>query len=609
MKGKIAWLMLVCLTVFPFVIASCAPKAQSVQTTQPPQTSAEANTVQVTLTKRDGTKMTRSVPKPTYGGTITAAISQDYSHWDPYHCETIQVGHMQFTSEKMLQGNWTLGPQGTGDTDWALGWLGDIKLMAPSLCSWTLPDSTTIDWHLRQGVHWQNKAPVNGREMTADDLVWNWNYQFNNKGTWQMMEYPPGDPLRPVSWKVLDKYTAQVKFSSTEAQSLMLVEMGTNIYMSPPEVWENGGNMDSWQKVVGSGPWLLTDYVAGSAITYSRNPNYWEDDPIYATAGLKYQLPYLDHFVQLVIPDQSTQYAALRTAKLDYLIGVDYDSASQLMSELPDLQSKQGYAMAPDIAAGLLSKAPFSDIRVRQALNMAVDKQNIVTNLFKGKATLVGYPYPPAHDWSAVYTPLNQLPQDAQELYQYNPDKAKQLLAEAGYPDGFKTQISCSNGDSTGVSELQIVKADLAKVNVDLSINVMDPTTFDGIWMGVPHKYDGMLFAPGLGSWAGVEMLMTRKGMGTNFAEIDDPYYVTEKDNIAKYVISDPDKMLQVKKAAAVHELESAWGIFMPSNYVYNLWWPWMDNYDGINWTGAAGQWIWSKNIWEDQNLKKSMGH
>ena len=599
MTKKIFWVVSF-LILLSLVIASCGTKSGE------SGTAVQGETVKVKLTTRDGATVTKTVPKPIYGGTVTTALAADYGQWDPYHNQTIRVDHLQFTSNEMIGGDWTKGPQGTGDTDWALGWLGDMKVIAPELCSWSLPNDTTIIWNLKKGVKFQNKAPAFGREMTADDIIWNFEYQFNNQGTWQNMEYPVGNPMRPVSWKATDKYTVEVKFQSADAQSLMLPEMGDNMYFSPPEVWTSGGDMNDWKKAIGTGPWLLTDYVSGNYVTYARNPDYFETDPIYASTGTKYKWPYLDGFKQLIIPDLSSRLAALRTAKIDFLGSVDAEDAAQLMSEIPSLKNKQGFAMAPMIAAGLLSQAPFSDINVRRAMNMAVNKQAIVDNYFKGQAALVGYHYPPGKSWAKVYTPLEELPIDVQELFKYNPDKAKQLLKDAGYPDGFKTTINCQAEMADYAS---IIKEDLAKVNIDLTIKPLEGGAFFGVWMGMPHKYDGMLFAPGLGSWEGVEILMTRKGMTPNFAEIDDPYFDGLKDSIAKWVLKDPDKMLAAKKAANVHELGLAWGIFMPAQYQYFLWYPWMVNYHGVNWLGGAGTWDWTKGVFIDQNMKKSMGH
>jgi len=432
MMKKFVWLVVSCLMVLSLIIASCGGGEKEVVEEEKVD---EAETVTVTLTKTDGTTMTRTSEKPKYGGSMVTAITADYSQWDPYNTQTINVGHMQFTSNELIGGDWTKGPQGTNETDWAFGWLGDITVCTGELCTWELPDETTIIWHLKEGVKFQNKEPANGREMTADDIIWNLEYQFNNEGCWQTMEYPPGNELRPTSWEALDRYTVEIDFQSVDAQSLMLPEIGDNFYVSPPEVWDNGGDMNDWSRAIGSGPWILTDYVSGSYVAYTRNPDYFETDPIYAGCGLSYQWPYLDSFKQQIITDASSRIAALRTGQLDFLSDITRDDAALLKRDVEDLQYKQGFVMSPMIAAGKLSTEPYSDIRVRQAMNMAVNKQEMVDDYYDGEAALVGYPYPPGLSWSKVYTPFEELPADVQELFTYNPEKAKQLLTEAGYPN------------------------------------------------------------------------------------------------------------------------------------------------------------------------------
>jgi len=600
MKRKLIWVVVSCLMVLSLVMASCGGGEVEEE-----EEVGAAETVKVTLTKRDGTTMTRTVEKPIYGGTMITALTADYSQWDPYNTQTIQVGHMQLTSNELIGGDWTLGPQGTGDTDWALGWLGDIKVCAPELCDWELPDDTTIIWNLKHGVKFQDKEPANGREMTADDIVFNFDYQFNNEGCWQTMEYPEGHPLRPTSWKALDRYTVEVKFLSADAQSLMLPEMGDNVYVSPPEVWTSGGDMNDWTRAIGSGPWILTDYVPGSSITYTKNPDYFETDPIYASAGETYRWPYLNSFKFLVITDTSTRIAALRTAQLDFLLGVDRENAAILKRDVPDLQWKQGFVMAPMIAAGRITQAPYNDIDVRRALNMAINKQEMVDTYYGGEAALIGYPFPPGQSWVKVYTPFEEQPPEVQEIFTYNTERAKELLTEAGYPDGFKITITCT---AATADELSLIKEYWDDVNVDLELEVLEGGAWFGTWMS--HGYEDMIYAPGLGAWAGVEQdMMTRPGFYPNISEIDDPRTQEFKTQIAKYVLKDPDKMLAAKKDYAIWELSQAWGVFMPSPYQYNAWYPWVRNYMGINWTGGAGSWDWTKSIWIDENMKTSMGY
>jgi hypothetical protein len=90
---------------------------------------------------------------------------------------------------------------------------------------------------------------------------------------------------------------------------------------------------------------------------------------------------------------------------------------------------------------------------------------------------------------------------------------------------------------------------------------------------------------------------------------MDDPFYKGVQASIAANMVAKPDAYFQTMKDAGVHELQSAWAIFMPVPFQYNVWWPWFQNYYGINWTGWAGVWQWLKYVWVDQDMKKAMGH
>jgi peptide/nickel transport system substrate-binding protein len=347
---------------------------------------------------------------------------------------------------------------------------------------------------------------------------------------------------------------------------------------------------------------MITNYVPGSEITLSRNPDYFEKDPLHPDQ----QLPYLDTIKLLVLPDLATRLTALRTGKIDWLRQVAPDDARPMIAANKDLLWSRRIA-TQWVASGRQDKPelPFKDIRVRRALNLAVDKQAILKDYFKGEGVLLGYPFPPTKAYEKYFTPLEQLPADTQELFSgYNPAKAKQLLAEAGYPNGFKTKIQ---GQVAQADEMALIQSYLAKIGVDMQIQTLDPGQFNA--MDAANTYDEMWYQTAKGIWAPNEMLMTKKGMYSNSARIDDPYYERVQEVVATDMVSKPDNYFKTMKEAGVHELQSAWAIFMPTPFEYNLWWPSTQNYFGINWTGWAGSWQWTKYLWIDPALKQSLGH
>jgi peptide/nickel transport system substrate-binding protein len=609
------------------VMAACAPAATQATTNAPSSTSAtttQKSSTTSTTTVQESPVKEPSAPKsntPVYGGTITYSITSDPTAWDPTKAQVIRVSHEQLTSNELLQGDWTKGPQGSGKTNWDWGYLADVTLETGELAqSWELKDDGTIIFHLREGVRYQNRAPANGRELTAQDVVWNMNMQFNYPTAWQSMSYPPekmavvadtllpgGDPRRPTSIRALDKYTVEIKCPPA-SQALMFLEIGDNAYTNPPEIWAGTGagqglGMASWDKVVGSGPFLITGYVPGSLVEYTKNPNYFETDPLYP--GKNYQWPYIQSIRQLIIPDMSTRQAAFRVGKLDMMLGLTFEDEQLLLKQRPELQTKRRISN-PYIACGREDKAnlPYQDIRVRQALNMAVDKDAWLKGYLKGDGEMLGYPYAPGPDWAKYYTPMNQLPPEVQQLYTYNPDKAKQLLKEAGYPNGFQAKIQVPTAK---VDEVAILKSDLAKVGVILNILPLEPGAFSAI--DAANNHDEMWYGTGKAIWAPEQQMATKKGMYSNDAIIVDPYYDAAGIIIARDVVKDPESFFKVVKESAVHELASAWGIFMPVPYNYNMWWPWVSNYMGISWTGWAGTSDWYKSIWIDTEMKKTMGY
>jgi peptide/nickel transport system substrate-binding protein len=452
--------------------------------------------------------------------------------------------------------------------------------------------------------------------VTAEDVVWNMEMQFNYPTAWEAIQYPPtkpekvtgkvlpGDPRRPTSFKALDKYTVEVKVPA-ESQGIMLLEIGDNAYTNPPECWvgPDAKGMTDWHNVVGSGPWIVSDYVSGSAVTYIKNPDYFETDPLYP--GKNYKWPYADSFVSLIITDAATRLSALRTGKLDYSI-FNPDDAKPILAQNKDLRyvTRSG---AYQVLSGRMDKEnlPFKDKKVRYALNMAVNKQEILEDYWKGQAVLIGYPYAP-RGFEGMFAPLEELPADIQELWHYNPEKAKQLLKEAGYPNGFKTKVQVAN-NAAFVDECAMLKNYLAKVNVDLEIEVMEV----GAWnaMDTANSQDEMWYGTAKGIWNAAEQLMVRPNTVANDSMINDPYFAEVGTIIARDVIKNPANYKKTMKASGIYELGTAWGVWMPVPYEYNIWWPWLKNYEGIFWTGWAGISDWTKSIWIDQKLKKSMGY
>ena len=224
---------------------------------------------------------------------------------------------------------------------------------------------------------------------------------------------------------------------------------------------------------------MITNLVPGSVVEMTKHPDYFETDPLYP--GNRW--PYITNIKLLVIPDLSTRQSAFRTGKIDLMPNTPEDGR-QLLKQRPELKYANGY-QSTWVLSGRMDKAdlPYKDIRVRQALNLAVDKTAFLRDYFKGDGELLSYPYPGGKSWVKFRTELEDMPKTPQlpgsqatvpELIKGgNIEKAKKLLAEAGYPNGFKAKVQMQS-TSARVDEVSILKDMLAKVGVDLQLAVME---------------------------------------------------------------------------------------------------------------------------------------
>ena len=201
----------------------------------------------------------------------------------------------------------------------------------------------------------------------------------------------------------------------------------------PKEVADAGAG--NWKNANGTGPFMLSDYVQGNSNTYAKNPSYWDKETI---GGVEYKIPFVDKLVYRTIKDEATYITALRTAKIDMLENIRWQNVEQLKKSAPTLQWSKWLSMSGQFLSMRVDTKPFDDIRVRRALNMAVNKQEIVSSYYNGNAELFAYPQHP--DYLGYFEPLDQMPASVKELFTYDPAKAKQLLAEAGYPKRLQLQ-------------------------------------------------------------------------------------------------------------------------------------------------------------------------
>ena len=320
--------------------------------------------------------------------------------------------------------------------------------------------------------------------------------------------------------------------------------------------------------------------------------------------GTEYKLPFVDKITYRTIKDEATFLTALRTGKLDMLESIRWSAADDLKKQVPQLQWSKWLNMSGTFLAMRVDTKPFDDIRVRHALNLAVNKQEIVKAYYGGNAELFAYPQHP--DYVGYFEPLESMPASIKELFTYNPDKAKKLLAEAGYPKGFSFKVQVCSCSPDHMDLLPLVAAYLEQVGVKLEIQPMEYAAF---LSAMTTKTN----APGYFMNNGHTNPTTtiRKSFVTkevwNPSQYSDP--ALDKKVADMYLERDEGKRQQLVKELTREILEKAPYIWLPTPYIFTAWWPWVKGYQGELRAGAVRPGPIYSRLWIDQDLKKKMGH
>ena len=195
------------------------------------------------------------------------------------------------------------------------------------------------------------------------------------------------------------------------------------------------------------------------------------------------------------------------------------------------------------------------------------------------------------------------MPETVKELYVYNPEKAKQLLTDAGYPAGFKTEIMMTE---TSVDYYSIIKDQWIKVGIDVEFDVVEGGAYWGLLNS--YAYEHMIVAgiPPPSSWP--EVAHYTGVTSSNYSKINDPFVNEAADHMRTTAITDLDAAMNETRELMKYLLEGAWIIPTPRFPTYTLWWPWLKNYSGENSVGWLA-FIWPWWIWVDQDMKDAMGH
>ena len=412
---------------------------------------------------------------PKRGGTISIR-AWDPPHWDPFQTISYKTHiALSFTHSRLLKHK-----AGPGVTPGTFPIEGDLAE------SWTQPTDTTYVFKLRKGVKWHNKPPVNGRELTADDVVFSVNHFLTVKGNANAYMLKSVEKVEAP-----DRYT--VKFTLKEP-FVWFLDMLSNphaVAIVAKEVVEKHGDLKKWESVVGTGPWMLDSYRPNVGMTFVRNPTYFIQGQ-----------PYIDKVELTVDEDNASRMAAFLSGKYD--LGWEFPGTInrtdwlQIKDTLKQKRPKLTTVEFPSPVMSHISmrtdQKPFSDVRVRHAMSLAIDRKTIIEQAYEG----VGVMNPPIpaglREWSVPFDKLGE----GAKYYKHDPAEAKRLLAVAGYPNGFPASMCFTTyGSTLLVDIMQMVTKDLKSVGIDAKVDQKEygayiSTCFYG-------KFDAMTFGPQTG--------------------------------------------------------------------------------------------------------------
>ena len=543
-KGK--WLLvLLALVGAVALLAACAAPTEEV-----------ASGVATPVPKR-GTPSPDETPVP--GGIYRLSYTSDWSYWSPLMGIAI-AGSYNRISAPLLQYNF-----GPGAERWS------FDISSNSLAeSWEISaDGLTYTFHLHKGMKWQNIPPMNGREFVADDVKWSLGQHMTTAGA-------PRREMLNASIKSIecpDKYTVVIQMKVGDADFLQLLA-STFVPMLPREAAEEFGTLNKREAIIGVGPFILDEYVPNVRYVYKKNPTYYR-----ANEGL----PYLDGIYYTNIADASTSLAAFRSEKIDWR-SISRVDVSSVLETNPDVYCYEG---DPLLSGGSVivfrtDKLPFSDVNLRRAVSMAIDRQAYIDSQLLGYGLLQVGPIHAATPWylgNPVKDPAAW--GECLKYEQYNPEEARRLIAEAGYPGGLTVTLHHSSGSETA----ELVNDFLTKAGFKVVMAPLESTAFysrlyskhDYDELGVLTKWGGGTIGPN--TWLGQFYL---KGYASNYSNVDDPVMKTMIEAQAGEM--DPVKRQQLLNDIQRYEICQKYYVHLPQSWYLGCMQPWVRGY----WRHAA---------------------
>ena len=542
----------------------------------------------------------KMVTAPEYGGTISYALKEEAaSGTDAVLTGQWAQAYVAPVLEKLAIGDWA-----TPRDEWDF-----VVLQFPTNAigalaeSWSQPDPLTLVVNVRQGVRWHDKPPMNGRELTADDVVFNFHRITGmGSGFTELSEWANDfKGIQFESIEATDEWTVVFRLKEISLSAPAAILDGFVSWIYPPEVIKEQGDAKDWRNLVGTGPMMLTDWTKGSSFTWERNPDYWHNDEKYP----ENPLPYIDRLRALIMPEVATYLAAMRTGKIDYLGWMTQsqlrtlEQAENLRKTNPEIVIVPHYERSDNAIAMNFQVEPFDDIRVRKALQMAINNEEINSAFFKGQADIVPQGLVKRSN-ADIATPFEEWPEEVRQAFDYDPEGAEALLDEAGYPrgtDGIRFKTDLMHVERFDLNYAQLLASYWNKIGVDVEIDVTQAANFGPRRNELDFRLGSAIAAtpyppPGIFNY------LTIHGDAAYNAMFAEALAATTRE-----------EMLRICKEMNQYAIENFFMIWGPFSPQYNAVQPWIGGFNGEALLGNQQLNAVFTRLWVDSELKKAMGH
>ena len=373
-------------------------------------------------------------PTPVYGGSIAVGIVAEPPGWDPSASTSQEIPRVVY--HNVYEGLVRFDRTGA---------------IVPALAtSWrTSEDGLTWIFTLREGVMFHDGTP-----LTTADII----------AKFERAMDPDSGHTNAGYYAAIDSVTAPddktIVFTLTQPSSSLLY----NLARPDSIIYPAASAETQRSQPIGTGPFRFAEYVPGSHVTLEKFDDYYLDG-----------VPYLDSATFRIISDPNARLASVQTGEIDLIAVAVLPEQYQQAATNPDLKVAQGTATAEITVAMNNTREPFDDLRVRQAITLAIDKHAIVQGAMFGLGTVIGSHMSPSEGYYI----------DLSETYPYDPQRARELLAEAGYPNGFTIDFELPEPYNIERRTGEVIAQQLQQVGITVNLSVVEWATWiERIFLG-----------------------------------------------------------------------------------------------------------------------------